>query len=146
MIERDPTPIPIRSLSRSRRLLIIAGVVFFVLLLSLRSIATFWTDYLWFDSVGFSSVWTTLIFSRVVLVLIATAVAFGLLFLNLVLADRRSPPRSLVAGSPDEEIVERFQQWVSERRLKFRLAVSGFFGVLIGLGAGAWWFGTARTV
>jgi uncharacterized membrane protein (UPF0182 family) len=139
MIEREPTPIPIRPSSRSRRLLIILGIVLFVLLLSLRGIATFWTDYLWFDSVGFSSVWTTLIFSRVVLVLIATAVAFGLLFLNLVLADKLSPPQSLVAGSPDEEIVERFQDWVRSRRLRFRLGVSGFFGLLIGLGAGAWW-------
>jgi len=139
MIERDPTPIPIRGLTRGRRLLIIAGVLVFVLLLSLRSIATFWTDFLWFDSVGFSSVWTTLIFSRVVLVVIGTVVAFTLLFANLVLADRLSPPQSLVAGSPDEEIVERFQQWVSERRLKFRLGLSAFFGILIGLGAGAWW-------
>jgi len=139
MIEREPTPIPIRPSSRSRRLLIILGIVLFVLLLSLRGIATFWTDFLWFDSVGFSSVWTTLVFTRVILVLIATAAAFGLLFMNLVLADKLSPPQSLVAGSPDEEIVERFQDWVRSRRLRFRLAVSGFFGLLIGLGAGAWW-------
>ena len=139
MIEREPTPIPIRPSSRSRRLLIILGIVLFVLLLSLRGIATFWTDYLWFDSVGFSSVWTTLIFSRVILVLIAAAVAFGLMFLNLVLADKFSPPQSLVAGSPDEEIVERFQDWVRSRKLRFRLGVSGFFGLLLGLGAGAWW-------
>ena len=139
MIERDPTPIPIRTMTRSRRLLIVAGVVLFVLLLSLRGIATFWTDYLWFDSVGFGSVWTTLIFSRVMLVVVGTVVAFGLLYLNLVLADRLSPPQSLTAGSPDEEIIERFQDWVRTRRIRFRLAISGFFGLLIGLGAGAWW-------
>jgi uncharacterized membrane protein (UPF0182 family) len=139
MIERDPTPIPIRSVGRSRRLLIGVGVLAFILLLSLRGIATFWTDYLWFDSVGFGSVWTTLIFSRVMLVVIATVVAFSLLYLNLVVADRLSPPQSLAAGSPDEEIVERFQDWVRPRRIRFRLAVSGFFGLLIGLGAGAWW-------
>ncbi len=139
MIERDPSPIPIRSSSRGRRWLIAAGVLLFVLLLSLRGIATFWTDFLWFDSVGFSSVWTTLIFTRVVLVIVGVLVAFALLFLNLVLADRLSPPQSMVAGSPDEEIIERFQDWVRSRRLKFRLGVSGFFGLLIGLGAGAWW-------
>jgi uncharacterized membrane protein (UPF0182 family) len=139
MIEREPTPIPIRPMTRSRRLLIVVGVALFVLLLSLRGIATFWTDYLWFDSVGFGSVWTTLIFSRVVLVIIGTLVAFGLLYLNLVLADRLSPPQSLSAGSPDEEIIERFQGWVRTRRTRFRLAISGFFGLLIGLGAGAWW-------
>ena len=140
MIERGPTPIPFRrSPSRARRLLFIALGILVVLLLSLRGIATFWTDYLWFDSVGFSSVWTTLVFSRVILVLIATAVAFVLMFLNLVLADRLAPALSLAAGSPDEELIERFQGWVSERVLRFRLAVAGFFGLLIGLGAGAWW-------
>ena len=141
MIERDPSPIPIRrrSSTRGRRSLAVLGVVLLFLLLSLRGLATFWTDYLWFESIGFSSVWTTLVFSRVVLVLVATVAAFALMFLNLVLADRLAPRQSLVAGSPDEEIVERFQAWVSPRVLKFRLAVAGFFGLLIGLGAGAWW-------
>ncbi len=142
MIERDPSPIPIRRRrppTRSRRLITILGIVFVFLMLSLRGLATFWTDYLWFDSVGFSPVWTTLTFSQVTLVLVATAVAFVLMFINLVLADRLAPRQSLVAGSPDEEIVERFQAWVSRRVLGFRLAVAGFFGLLIGLGAGAWW-------
>ena len=142
MIERDPSPIPIRRRrprTRSRRFLGILGVVLVFVLLSLRGLATFWTDYLWFDSVGFAGVWKTLTFTQVILVLIATAVAFALMFLNLVLADRLAPRQSMVAGSPDEEIVERFQGWVSRRVFTFRLAVSGFFGLLIGLGAGAWW-------
>lgn len=142
MIERDPSPIPFRRRrprTRSRRLLGILGIVLVVVVLSLRGLATFWTDFLWFDSVGFAGVWTTLTFTQVVLVLIATAVAFVLMFLNLVLADRLAPRQSMVAGSPDEEIVERFQAWVSRRVLAFRLAVAGFFGLLIGLGAGAWW-------
>src|SRR3990170_5649218 len=106
MIERDPSPIPIRRRrprTRSRRLLGILGVALVFLLLSLRGLATFWTDYLWFESIGFSSVWTTLVFSRVLLVLVATVAAFALMFLNLVLADRLEPRQSLVAGSPDEE-------------------------------------------
>src|SRR3989304_3871974 len=103
MIERDPSPIPIRprrSSTRGRNTLTGIGVV---------------------------------------LVVLASALAFVPLFLTLVLADRLAPRQSLVAGSPDEEIVERFQGWVSRRVLKFRLAVAGFFGLLIGLGAGAWW-------
>jgi len=140
MIERGPTPIPFRrSVSRGRRWLFITLGVLIVVLLSLRGIATFWTDYLWFESVGFSSVWGTLVFSRVILVAIASAVAFVLMFLNLVLADRLAPALSLAVGSPDQELIERFQSWVSERVVRFRLAVAGFFGLLIGLGAGAWW-------
>ena len=139
MIPGEATPIPVRRRPRRRRWLGVTLVIVVLLLLSLRGIATFWTDYLWFDSIGFSSVWTTLVFSRVVLVLIASAVAFVLMFGNLVLADRLAPRTPMPAGSPDEEIVERFQGWVSPRLTKFRLAVSGFFGLLIGLGAGSWW-------
>ena len=38
--------------------MIVGGVVaaFFVLLLSLRGIAGFWTDYLWFDTLGHENV------------------------------------------------------------------------------------------
>ena len=54
MTEREPTPIPVRrGISTRRRILIIVAVALVVLVLSLRGIATFWTDYLWFDSVGF---------------------------------------------------------------------------------------------
>jgi uncharacterized membrane protein (UPF0182 family) len=139
MIQREPIPIRRRRFGVGRRVLFITIGVLLLLVLSLRGIATFWTDYLWFDSVGFSSVWRTLILSRVLLVLVATVVAFLLLFANLVLADRLSPRTPLVTGGPDEELIRRYQDWVEPRHLKVRLIVAGFFGLLIGLGAGAWW-------
>ena len=140
MIERDPTPIPARrGIGAGRRWLIASLAVLAVLVLSLRGISTFWTDYLWFDSVGFGSVWTTLIWTRVILVLVATLVAAVLLYGNLVLADRLSPKMMVSTGRPEEELIERFQEWVRPRINWLRLAVSGFFGLLIGLGAGAWW-------
>ena len=77
MIDREPTPIRPRGVTAGRRALFIALGVVVVLLLSLRSIAGFWTDYLWFDSVSLASVWRTLIFSRVVLVVVASIVAFA---------------------------------------------------------------------
>ncbi len=115
----------------------LAGLV--VLLLMLRSIATFWTDFLWFDSIEQTGVWRTLIFTRVWLVLVAAVVAFGLFWANLVLADRLSPPRPAFSGSPDEELLERFQTWMAPRRTLVQLLVAGFFGLTIGLGAAAWW-------
>lgn len=139
MIDREPTPIRPRGVSAGRRALFIALGVIVVLLLSLRSIAGFWTDYLWFDSVSLASVWRTLILSRVVLVIVASIVAFAILFLNLFVADRLSPRTPLTTGSPDEEIVLRFQEWIEPRIIRVRLAVSAFFGILIGLGAGTWW-------
>ncbi|MDX1690927.1 MAG: UPF0182 family protein [Acidimicrobiia bacterium] len=139
MIDRESTPIRPRGGRFGRRALFIALGAFVVLLLSLRSIATFWTDFLWFDSVDLAAVWRTLIFSRVILVIVASVAAFGILLLNLWVADRLSPRTPLTTGSPDEEIVERFQEWIEPRVGRMRLAVAGFFGLLIGLGAGTWW-------
>ncbi len=123
-----------------RRWLAILGIIVVVVLLTLRQIATFWTDYLWFASVDQSRVFSTLVLSRVLLVVVATLVAFTLLWLNLYLAERLSPRRAVPGtGGPDEELVQRFQEWVEPRIGRVRLAVSAAFGLLIGLAAGAWW-------
>jgi uncharacterized membrane protein (UPF0182 family) len=142
MIERDPaepTPVPVRRMSVGRRILILSLIGLVVLLFSLRWLATFWTDYLWFDSLGFSSVWTTRVVTGLVLAIIGTAVAFGLLLGNLWLADRLSPPKLLAGGGPDAEMIERFQRWREPRVWKLRLLVAGVFGLLLGIGVGAWW-------
>ena len=108
-------------------------------MLTLRSIAVFWTDLLWFQSIDQSGVWRTLIFTRVWLVVVASLFAFGLFWLNLWLADRLSPRLRRLGGSPDEEILDRFQDWVEPRVGKVRIGVSAFFGIVLGLGAAAFW-------
>lgn len=110
-----------------------------MLLLTLRSIAAFWTDFLWFDSIDQTRVWRTLILTRVWLVLAAAVVAFALFWGNLALANRLSPRRPAAAGSPDEELLERFQAWIAPRQRMVFLLVALFFGILIGLGASSWW-------
>jgi uncharacterized protein len=111
----------------------------FVGILTLRWLATMWTDYLWYDSLDRSSVWSTVVFTRVWLVLVAAAVAFAMFLVNLIIVDRLSPRLRMGLGSPDEEILERFQIWVEPRAGRVRVVVSAFFGILIGLGAAAWW-------
>jgi len=137
MINREP--IPYSSKGRFRRILWIVFGAGFLGLLVLRSIASLWTDYLWYSSIGHVGVWTTLTFTRLWLVLAASAVAFGVFWINLFIVDRLSPRRGVVPGSPDEELLMRYQAWVEPRSGKIRIAVSAFFGILIGLGASAWW-------
>ena len=65
---------------------LIAGAAvsaFFVLVLSLRGIAGFWTDYLWFDALGHENVFVSVFGAQVVLVALFTALFFGILFTNL---------------------------------------------------------------
>jgi hypothetical protein len=111
-------------------------VFFFI---AIRSLATLWTDYLWYDSVGHTGVWSTLVFTKVWLVAVAALFAFAMFWLNLYIADRLSPRLGVVPGSPDEELLERYQMWVEPRARWLRLLAAGFFGVLLGLGAAAWW-------
>ncbi len=138
----NPEPIPYvkkKKKGRFRRILWIVLGVGFVGLIFLRSMATLWTDYLWYSSVGQVGVWTTLVFTRLWLVLAASLVAIGIVWLNLYLVDRISPRRGVMPGSPDEELLMRYQTWVEPRSGRLRFGASAFFGILLGVGAAAWW-------
>ena len=136
MIDRDPIPYTGR---RSRRWIFISIGLVVVAFVTARSLATLWTDYLWYDSVGHVGVWTTLVFTKVWLVAFASVVAFVAFWINLFIADRLSPRLGVVTGSPDEELLERYQMWVEPRARWLRIAAAAFFGILLGLGAAAWW-------
>jgi hypothetical protein len=137
MINREPTTYKPRS--GGRRILWI-GLAFLVfLLLALRSLSTLWTDFLWYSSLDHADVWSTVVFTRVWLVIGAAAVASAFFWLNLFIVDRLSPRRGVQPGSPDEELLERYQDWVGPRSGRVRLVLSLFFGILIGLGAATWW-------
>lgn len=111
----------------------------FVLLLLGRWLATLWTDYLWYSEMDATNVWTTVTFTRVLLVVAASVVAIAAFWINLWVVDRVSPRTMLVTGGPDEELLERWQEWVEPRAFVVRSSFSLLFGTLIGLGAGAWW-------
>jgi uncharacterized membrane protein (UPF0182 family) len=137
VINREP--IPYTRKGRFRKVLWIVLGIGFVGLITLRSLATLWTDYLWYSSVGQVGVWSTLVFTRLWLVLAASLLAFAIVWVNLYLVDRISPRRGVAPGSPDEELLMRYQTWVEPRSARLRLAASAFFGILLGLGASAWW-------
>ncbi len=137
MISREP--VTVRPRSAPRRALVVLAVVGAVLLLTLRQLATFWTDYLWFASIERTGVWSTLVITRVLLVVVFAIIAFGVLWVNLWVADRLSPRGGIIPQTPDEELVVRFQTWVEPRIGRVRLLVALGFGLLIGLAAGAWW-------
>ena len=137
MINREP--ISRRKSSGVRRLITIALSSVFLLLIAARWASTLWTDYLWYAEMDATNIWTTLTFTKVWLVLGATIVSVLVFWINLWVVDRISPRLSLVPAGPDEELLERYQDWVEPRAFAVRTAFSLFFGLLIGLGAAAWW-------
>ena len=103
-----------------------------LLFLSARGIAGFWTDYLWFDALGFGGVFSDLLLSRVALAAIFTVIFAVLLCVNLWVADRLAP-RFRQPG-PEEQFLERYQVMMRGRRVWFaRIGVSLLFGFIAGI-------------
>ncbi len=138
-----PRPFPLRRRRPSRGSrkvrLIVGGVVaaFFVLLLSLRAIAGFWTDYLWFDTLGHENVFVSVLSAQVVLVALFTLLFFGMLYGNLTVADRLAP--RVRPPGPEEDLLRGYHLIVGRRRGLVRLVLSGLFALVAGLGVSGRW-------
>lgn len=109
----------------------------FLLLTSLRGIASFYTDYLWFDSLGKSDVFTGVLGAKVALAAIFTATFFVILWVNLFLADRMAPP--FRPNGPDEEFLERYHEMVNGRTGWVRGGVAALLAVIAGAGVSSEW-------
>ena len=110
---------------------------FFVLLLSLRGIAGFWTDYLWFDALGHEDVFVSVLSAQVVLVALFTLLFFGMLYGNLTVADRLAP--RVRPPGPEEDLLRGYHLMVGRRRGLVRLVLSGLFALVAGLGVSGRW-------
>lgn len=103
------------SPNAKRIALAVIALALVILALSMRAIATFWTDYLWFQSVDLSSIWQRLLGAKVVLSVITGLTMFLLLWVNLNLADRLAP-RFLSGSGPDDEILMRYREVIGGRK------------------------------
>jgi hypothetical protein len=109
----------------------------FVLLVSLRGIAGFYTDYLWFQEVGFTEVWRGLLVAKALPAVFFTSIFFLLLLANLIIADRLAP-RVRTPG-PEEDVVERYRQMIGPYAGRVRVAAAGFLALVAGSGLTAQW-------
>jgi uncharacterized membrane protein (UPF0182 family) len=130
--ERGPRP------NRVRWIVGILIGVLVVLALSLRAIATFWTDYLWFDSLDLSAVWRRLLSARLTLGIGATLVFFVILWINLLIADRLAPKFRPVTG-PEDDVVVRYRQLVAGRQRVLSFGLALLVALVPGLGAASQW-------
>ncbi len=136
---RAPTDIPARRRrpARGRIILVLVAVALFLVLVSLRGIAGFYTDYLWFDELALTSVWRSVLGVKFALGIIFTLIFFALLWANLAIADLIAPTfRPL---GPEEQLIERYHDVVGPRAGLFRVAVAGAFALIAGPGAASQW-------
>lgn len=66
-------------------------LVITVIAITVPALATFWTDWLWFNEVNFSDVFLGIIRARVEIGAIAALIAFCVVVVNLIIARRNSP-------------------------------------------------------
>ncbi len=123
-------------LTRWRVAIILAVVLLVVLLFSLRGIAGFWTDYLWFHEIGYGSVWSRLISARFVPALVFTAVFFVAVLVNLTVADRIAPQ---YVPTAQEDLAERYRRVMAPYAGRLRIGVSVLFALIAGSVASGKW-------
>ncbi|MFC1929445.1 UPF0182 family protein [Chloroflexota bacterium] len=110
-----PAPPARKGWTATRVALILAGTLFLFILINIAK--GFYTEWLWFDSLGYSSVYTTILTTKLLVFFIA-AIIFAVLFLgNLVLATRLVPKRQ-----------KNFWPWAIVRQIQQVLKV----GVILG--------------
>jgi len=78
-------------MNKNRTPLIITGAVIFAIGAAFVSLGGYYIDWLWFESVGFTSVWSTVLFTRIQLFLIVGILTSALLSVNIYIAYKRRP-------------------------------------------------------
>ncbi len=135
---RATSDLPQRPRRATRgRVLIFAVIVLFILITSLRSIADFYTDYLWFQELKFTSVFRGVLVVQVLLALFFCVLFFVLMWGNLVIADRLAP-RFRPTG-PEDELVQRYREAVGPHAGKVRIVIAVVFALFAGIGTRSQW-------
>jgi uncharacterized membrane protein (UPF0182 family) len=125
-----------RVSDRGRAVIIIAAVAVVGLLLSARFLASFYTDLLWYKSVGRSDVFWGELWAKVTLFVVLSLVFAVLAILNLVIADRLAPAAFTANTHP---VVERFHEFFGHRLRLLRFGVAGVFALLFAAPAVGRW-------
>ncbi|MFL6023916.1 MAG: UPF0182 family protein [Marmoricola sp.] len=132
----QPRPVPVHH-DRRRSPLILTLVVMAVLLIGFSLFAGIWTDKLWYTSLGYSGVFTKLIWTKV-----GMFVFFGLLMGlivggNLWLAYRLRPV--FRPNSPEQANLERYREVINPLRKVLLVSGSVVFAVFAGASATGQW-------
>lgn len=132
------TPPPARVPRDRRRVLtfVFGGAVLIYLILT--ALGTLWTDYLWFDSIGFSTVWTRRWLVGIGLAVAGAVISFLVLWSTLLLAERIGPRFLPGDMAEEEELVVRFRDWSRGRSRMIRVLVAAGLSLFVGLAMSAW--------
>ncbi|NBO33498.1 MAG: UPF0182 family protein, partial [Actinobacteria bacterium] len=127
----------LRRPRRSRVLLSLVLIVIVLLFVSARSVAAFYIDVLWHQSLGRTDVFWGILFSRLGLATAFTLIFAAVLALNMWVADRLRPEALPLTAR--EQAVAGYRNLTTGRRTLFIIAVSLVLGFLVGSPAASQW-------
>ena len=132
-----PGAAPVHSIRRYQAA-ILAVIVFLILfVVAAQATANFYTNYLWYRSVGLTMVWRSMIATKLELGAVFSGLMLVATWLSLFVVDRIAP-RALFM-SPELELVRRYQSSIGRYRVTVRSVVAVLVGLAVGAGATGQW-------
>ena len=113
-------------------ILVLSGLVLLFVMF-----AGFYSDWLWFGSVGKTAVFGTTLLTQGGLFLIFTAVMAGALALTAAIAFHRRPPFGRL--TPEQASLERYRGSIEPYRMPLTIGLSVLVGIMAGLSASSEW-------
>ena len=124
------------KLTRRSRILILIALGVIVLLLAGPRLVDAYVDWLWFGELGYRSVFTTVLVTRIVVFLVAGVLVGGIVFAGLALAYRTRP---VFVPSSDNDQVARYRALVMSRLRLLGIGIPAAIGLLAGVVAQSYW-------
>jgi uncharacterized membrane protein (UPF0182 family) len=124
-------------MSRRGRMTLIVLAAVIVLFIAVGWLVDIWTDYLWFSEVHYTSVFSTVLWTRIGMFLVFGVIVGGVFWFNLWLAYRLRP--MLRPHSAEQASLERYRALLAPRLGIWIGLLSGLVGLFTGLSAQGHW-------
>jgi len=108
-----------------------------VLGMAFTMFAGFWTDWLWYRSVHYSSVFTTTLSTKIGLFFVFGLLMAAAVGVNIWLAHRLRPPLS--AMSMEQQSLDRYRMGIAPYKKWLLLAITSLVGLIAGASASSQW-------
>ncbi len=108
-----------------------------VLAMAFVMFAGFWTDWLWYRSVHYSSVFTTTLWTKIGLFFVFGLLMAAAVGVNIWLAHKMRPPLS--AMSMEQQSLDRYRMGIAPYKRWLLLAITSLVGLIAGASASGQW-------
>ncbi|SDO62478.1 hypothetical protein SAMN04489867_0180 [Pedococcus dokdonensis] len=112
-------------------------IVLVVLGFAVSLLASLWTEVLWFDSVGYRQVFTTELFTKVLLFVVGFVITAAVVASSLVIGYRTRPIYAPVTAQ--QQNLDQYREAIEPLRKIAIFAIPGILGLLAGTGAAGQW-------